>query len=141
MVKDYLKITEDVDEIVAIAHRLVDDVNAIKRIYTPLMFEKMREEIAHYTGGKLSEEETERTMYRCIYDFWVYGCTVDEEFYLGLLDKTDAEKREYMVHNIRSMYVRKLNYDAGPDRVEKLEDKYRLYKTLEPYYKRDVIEI
>ncbi|MBR4452282.1 MAG: hypothetical protein IKS39_10635, partial [Clostridia bacterium] len=28
-----------------------------------------------------------------------------------------------------------------PDRVEKLEDKYRLYKTLEPYYKRDVIEI
>ena len=141
MVKDYLKITEDVDEIVAIAHRLVDDVNAIKRIYTPLMFEKMREEIAHYTGGKLSEEETERTMYRCIYDFWVYGCTVDEEYYLGLLDKTDAEKREYMVHNIRSMYVRQLNYDAGPDRVEKLEDKYRLYKTLEPYYKRDVIEI
>jgi len=76
-----------------------------------------------------------------IYDYWVYGCTVDEEFYLHLKDKTDAEKREYMLRRFRSIYVNHLNEAAGPDRVKKLEDKYRLYQILKPYYKRDVIEI
>ena len=51
MVKDYLVITEDVDQMIEIAHRLVTDVNAIKKIYTPLMMDKMREEILHYSGG------------------------------------------------------------------------------------------
>lgn len=51
MVKDYLKVTENVDEMIEIAHRLIPDVNAVKPIYTPLMMEKMREEVIHYTGG------------------------------------------------------------------------------------------
>ena len=78
---------------------------------------------------------------RFIYDFWVYGCTVDEEFYLHLKDKNDTEKREYMVSKMRSVYLRHLNWDAGEERVIQLEDKYRLYKLLKPYYKREIIEI
>lgn len=140
MIKDYLKVTENVDEMIEIAQRLISDVNAVKPIYTPLMMEKMREDVLHYAGD-MNEEELTRTVLRCIYDFWVYGCTVDEEYYLGLISKSDAEKREYMVKNVRSMYVRHLNYAAGPDRVQQLEDKYRLYKRLKPYYKRDIIEI
>ena len=46
-----------------------------------------------------------------------------------------------MVRRIRGIYVHHLNWDAGPNRVEKLEDKYQLYQILKPYYKRDVIEI
>ena len=145
MIRDYLKITDDPKEIREIAERLVKDITinirgGIKTFYTPLMLSKMDEEIQHY-APETTPEEREELRYKFIYDYWVYGCTVDEEFYLHLKDKNDAEKREYMVRQIRNIYVQHLNWDAGPKRVEKLEDKYRLYQILKPYYKRDVIEI
>ncbi len=145
MFSDFLKITEDPKEIRAIAERLMQEAThnlkgVHKRFYTPLMLSKMREEIEHY-APEASEAEKEEMQYRFIYDYWVYGCTVEEEFYLGLKDKNDAEKREYMVRQLRNVYVRHLNWDAGPDRVDQLEDKYRLYLRLKPYYKRDVIEV
>lgn len=145
MIREYLKITEDVSEIEAIAKRLVDDITinvggVVRKFYTPLMLSKMDEEIAHYAPDT-APAKREELRWRFIYDYWVYGCTVDEEFYLHLKDKTDAEKREYMVRQLRNIYVRHLNEDAGPERVQKLEDKYRLYQILKPYYKRDVIEI
>lgn len=145
MVKDYLKITNDPQKIRQIADRLIADISTdqggiFKQLYTPLMLSKMNEDIVHYAPD-ISEDEKERLLYKFIYDYWVYGCSVDEEFYLHLKDKTDAEKREYMVRQIRHVYVRHLNWGAGPDRVAQLEDKYRLYQRLKPYYKRDVIEI
>ena len=146
MIKDYLKITDDPFEIREIAEKLIKDITVdlgdgvFKTFYTPSMLNKMDEEIMYYDPSA-SSEERKALIYRFIYDYWVYGCSVDEEFYLHLIDKKDAEKREYMVKRIRSVYVRHLNWDAGPDRVEKLEDKYRLYQILKPYYKRDIIEI
>lgn len=129
MLKDYLKITDDPKEVRAIAERLVQNITinvkgSIRKFYTPLMLSKMDEEIQHY-APETTPEEREELRYKFIYDYWVYGCTVDEEFYLHLKDKTDAEKRDYMVRQIRNIYVRHLNWDAGPERVEKLEDKYR----------------
>lgn len=145
MIKDYLKITDDPKEIRAIAEKLVKDITInikgdIRTFYTPVMLGKMDAEIAHYAPDATAEEREEMRC-RFIYDFWVYGCAVDEEFYLHLKDKGDAEKREFMVRQIRNMYVQHLNWDAGDDRVEQMEDKYRLYQKLKPYYKRDVIEI
>ena len=145
MIRDYLIITDDPKKKYEIGKRMAKEVTIregeeLKQFYTPLMLRKMADQIAHYDPS-LSAEETDCLCYQFIYDFWVYGCTVDEEYYLGLKDKTDAEKREYMVGKNRSVYVKHLNWDAGPDRVEQLEDKYRLYQTLKPYYKRDVIEI
>ena len=148
MLKDYLYITEDMKEIRGIAQKIANELTInlgegkFRPFYTPLMLSKMLEEIAHY-APETSLKEREEMRLRFIYDYWVYGCTVDEEFYLHLKDKNDAEKREYMVKQLRNVYVRHLNYEAGDDRerVEKLEDKYRLYKRLEPYYKRDVIQV
>lgn len=137
---DYLKITDNEDEMIEIAHRLIDDVNRIKLIYTPLMLEKMYEPIDRALTG-ISQEEKDRILYHSIYDYWVYGFGIDEEFSLDLLDKTDAEKREYMARLMRSMYVHHLNAAAGPDGRDQLEDKYRAYQRLKPYYKRDVIEV
>lgn len=142
MLADYLIVTENVDEMVAIAHRLVEDVNKVRHIYTPLMKEKMREEVLHYLGEEeKSETEIERIIWRCVYDFWVYGCTVDEEFYLNLLGRTDKEKREFILNQFRHIYVEHLNWDAGPERIQRLEDKFRLYKELKQFYKRDIIEV
>ena len=145
MVKEYLKITDDPKEKIETAKRLTKDLTIkeggeYKQFYTPSMFKKMDESIEHYDPS-LTDGEKEALRYQFIYDYWVYGCTVDEEYYLGLKDKTDAEKREYMIGKLRSVYIKHLNWDAGPDRVEKLEDKYKLYQILKPYYKRDVIEI
>jgi len=147
MLKEWLKITEDQDEIREIAKRIVSELTinlgGVKRnFYTPLMLSKMLDEIEHY-APETTLEEREELRWRFIYDYWVYGCTVDEEFYLHLKDKNDAEKREYMVHHLRNVYVRHLNRNAGDEfeRVAKLEDKFRCYKRLEPYYKRDVIEV
>lgn len=142
MVSEYLKVTEDVNEMIEIAKLLIIDINKIFPLYTPLMMDKMREDVLNHLGDeKKTEDEIDNIVLRCIYDFWVYGCTVDEDFYLNLFDKTDAEKREYMLRQERHLYIQHLNWDAGPDRVEQLEDKYRLYKRLKPYYKRDVIEV
>lgn len=145
MIKEYLKVTDDPKKIREIAEKLIKDITIklngkVRTFYTPLMLSKMDNEIAHYAPTATAEER-EEMRYRFIYDFWVYGCAIDEEFYLHLKDKNDAEKREYMVRQIRNMYVQHLNWDAGDDRVEQMEDKYRLYQTLKPYYKRDVIEI
>ena len=145
MLKDWLKITEDPDEIQKLGKRIAEEVTInlggnIRKFYTPLMLSKMLEEISHY-APEMTLEEREALRWKLIYDYWVYGCTVDEEYYFNLLDKTDAEKRDYMVRRIRHLYVRHLNEAAGPERIEKLEDKYRAYKMLKPYYKREVIEV
>lgn len=142
MLKDYLKITENPAEKSAIGQRLLEEVTFKngKKVYSPLMLEKMDEDIMHY-DPTLTPEERKDLLHRYIYDFWVYGCSVDEEYYLHLKDMNDAEKREYMVKMLRNNYVRHLNGAAGPDGIPQLEDKYRLYKTLKPYYKRDVIEV
>ena len=109
MVKDYLRVTEDPREIREIAERLIKDITIdlggkYKKFYTPTMLEKMDEEIKHY-ASRATPAEREEMRYRFIYDYWVYGCSVDEEFYLNLINKSDAEKREYMVKRIRSVYV------------------------------------
>jgi len=57
---NYLRITDDENEMIEIAHRLIEDVNKIKLIYTPLMMEKMYEQVDHYTGAGMSQEEKDR---------------------------------------------------------------------------------
>lgn len=146
MVKDYLKLTDDPVEIQEIGKRLMEELTMIpergdmRKFYTPFLLGKMRNEIAGYLPDA-TEEEWEEMLNICIYHYWAYGFTVDEVFYLHLKDKTTAEKLEYMPRNLRHVYVRHLNWDAGEDRVNQLEDKYRLYQRLTPYYKRDVIEV
>lgn len=145
MIKDYLVITENAEEKKTIAKRLIEDITSnfggkLVKFYTPLILDKMDEDIRHY-APELTPEEREDLRYCFVYDYWVYGCSVDEEYYLHLKDMTDAEKREYMVRQIRNVYVHHLNRDAGPDRLQKLADKYRLYQILKPYYKREVIEV
>ncbi len=147
MLKDWLKITENPSEIKEIAKRIIAEVTVDnhgekKHFYTASLLSKMREEIAHYAPDA-TPAESEDMLYRFVYDYWVYGCAVDEEFYLHLKDRNDAEKREYMVRQLRNVYVRHQNQNAGDafERVNKLSDKYRLYKRLKPYYKRDVIEV
>ena len=84
MLKDWLKITEDPAEIVELGKRLAEEITintggCIRKFYTPLMLSKMLEEIGHY-APETTLEEREELRWKFIYDYWVYGNNVDEEF-------------------------------------------------------------
>ena len=88
MIKDYLVITDNADKQNAIAQRLIEDVTRFANgqyeiFYTPQLLKNMDEEILHY-DSTLSVREREILRNRFIYDYWTYGCTVDEEFYFEL---------------------------------------------------------
>lgn len=133
----YMRITDLPSEMVAIGRQIEKDY---PEIYTPLMMEKMYEGVESHIPAASSEKQ-EEMVYRAIYDFWAYGCNVDEEFYLHFDTKTDAEKKEYLVNRLRHLYVHHLNGGGTYDMIYTLEDKYRLYRRLKPYYLREVIEI
>ena len=134
---DYLKRTDDVNEMIAIGRMIAEEK---KELYSPSMMKKMMHGVESHIPDA-SPQEKEDMVFRAIYDWWVYGSNVDEEFYLHLNEKTDAEKNEYMVDNLRVVYINRLNSGGGKEIRQLLQDKYMLYQRLKPYYRRDMIEI
>lgn len=118
------------------------------KIYTPLMIRKLEERIWKERKD-LSQKEFESLLYCSIYDYWVYGNNIDEEFYYRFYEKTHQEKITYMTNRVRLVYMDYMccggvvpaNPIVRQERIELLENKYKCYKKLEPYYKRDIIEI
>ena len=92
-----IKITEDRSEMEAIGRQIVEQEG---RIYTPLMLSKIMERIEEGMPDA-SEEERLEMLYRSVYDFWVYGNNIDEEFYLRFYEKGHEEKLSYMVTSWR----------------------------------------
>ena len=131
---EFLKITENTSEMVEIGKKLLEVKG---KIYTEKMidtiFSKIRKQMPD-----ASSQEHEEAFYRSIYDYWVYGNNIGEEFYLDFRNKSHEEKNEFMTFRNRYLYIRHLNKNAD---ANLLQDKYQAYKKLEPYYMRDVIEI
>ena len=70
MIKDYLLITDNADEQIAIAQRLIDDVTRFvnghyEKFYTPQLLKNMDEEILHY-DSTLSVSDREILRYSFI---------------------------------------------------------------------------
>ena len=136
-VKDLIIITDIPSEMVSIAKQII---KALPQLYTPIMMEKMYEGVDRHIPNA-SPEKKEEMVYRAIYDWWAYGCNVDEEFYLHFDTKTDAEKKEYLADNERERYFHHLNSGGGEAIRNILADKYFLYQRLQPYYMREMIEV
>jgi hypothetical protein len=134
---DYLKRTDNVDEMIAIGRRIAEDK---KDLYTPMMMKKMMAGVESHIPDA-SDEEKEKMVYRAIYDWWAFGANVDEEFYLHFNEMTSVEKDEYLVDSLRLRYIDHLNSGGGKAIKQLLQDKYKLYMRLKPYFKRDMIEI
>lgn len=137
-------ITENKEEMAIIGKSIVEEKSDI---YTPLMLDKIMERIKK-EHPNLNEYERQEKMYCSIYDYWVYGNDIDEEYYYKFYEKSHAEKMKYMTNRVRTVYMDYLCCgDARVDtkirkqRIDLLEMKYECYKLLKPYYKRDVIEI
>lgn len=87
-------------------------------------------------------------MYCSIYDYWVYGNNIEEEFFYGFYKKKHAEKSTYMTNRVKNVYAdylccgdARVPFEIRKPIMDQLEKKYDCYKLLEPYYKRDIIEI
>ena len=83
-------------------------------------------------------EEKEGIFYRSIYDYWVYGCNINEELFYHFSEKTHKEKCEYITVKNRFPYMHHINKKED---AHLLNDKYEAYQILKPYFKRDMIEI
>lgn len=83
-----------------------------------------------------SDAEKEEVFFHSIYDYWVYGNSIKEEFYYDFLHKTHEEKLEYLTFRNRFLYYNYLNDQKDK---EICCNKWESYKKFKDYYGRDVI--
>ena len=131
--KDIL-ITEDLSKIIEIGKEICAEKT---NIYTPTMLNTIKGTIETYMGSA-SDKEKENMLYRSIYDYWVYGNSVSEEFYMGFKDKNREERLKYIPFRWRLKYIWEIN-DKKDEHY--FGNKYETYQLLKEYYMRDVIEI
>ena len=103
--------------------------------YTSSLLSSIRETIQHHLP-KATEKEYEDVFFRSIYDYWVYGSSIQEEFYFDFLHKTDEQKKTYITIMEHVLYCEHLNRQEDS---HLLMNKYETYCLLKDYYKRDVI--
>lgn len=82
--------------------------------------------------------ERENLFFESIYNYWVFGCSVDEFYYLGFYDKNANEKNEYITRRRHNELIKKTN---NPDKRHICDNKYETYELLSDYYLRDMISI
>lgn len=87
---------------------------------------------------KATKEETEEFFYISLYDYWVYGNNINEEFFYKFYQKKHKEKDSYITFRNRFLYIWHLN---NKNDAHILNNKYETYRRLKKYYKRDMIKI
>lgn len=125
---------DDINKIIPIGKQIFDNH---KEIYTDKMTSTIMDCINDYASNLLEEEKT-NILYKSIYDYWVYGNIIDEEFYYDFINKTHLEKMEYMTFRLREKYCAHLN---SKEEQDIFVDKYKTYQRFTKYYKRDVMQI
>lgn len=127
-------ITEDREQMVKIGKEICSDKS---NIYTPAMLQTIRATINSHMSDS-TEEEKENMLYMSIYDYWVYGASISEEFYMGFKDKNREERLTYVPFRWRLKHTWELN-DRKDEHL--FTNKYETYQLLKDYYLRDVIEV
>lgn len=87
-------------------------------------------------GGDI--ETKENAFYAWLYDFWVYGVNVREEYFYDFPHKTHEEKSKYITRSNRFRYYEMLN-DKEDSII--IKHKYKTYERFGKYFDREVIEI
>lgn len=130
---DGVKITESIQEMIEIGRELIKNKPDTYRIE---ILEGMKKHIDRVMKDADANTK-EQALCRAVYDFWVYGVNVPEEFYYGFRNKSHEEKTKYITFRTRLTYARHLNDYERAHRD--LDDKYRSYELMKPYYLRDVV--
>ena len=85
-----------------------------------------------------TQEEKDEVFFRSLYDYWVYGNNIKEEFYFNFAEKTHEQKKEYLTYRNRFLYMKHLN---SVENRHYLDNKWEAYELMRPYYRRDAILI
>ncbi len=129
-----IKITDNREEMVQIGKKIVE----LKlEIYTDRMQQIIMATIDSNMPAATTKEKQEM-FYQSVYDYWMYGFNISEEFYYDVGHKTHVEKLAYINNKNRLVYINHLNDKKD---AYLLDDKFEAYKRLKPYYKRDVVQI
>lgn len=128
---DTIKITNDRNEMCAIGRTLFQEK---RDIYTAAMVNGIKTTIQNSMPNS-TDAEREKMFYCSIYDYWVYGNNISEEFYYHFDKLTHEEKKEYITFRERYDYIFHLNKKED---VPLLKGKYKAYELLSDHYFRDV---
>ena len=133
---EFLKISNDRDEQIAIAKKIVETK---KKNYSEERVAWMRKSLESLATDSLRASiSLDDLFYISIYDYWVYGNTVSEEIYFHFPFKSHEEKSEFMTFRTRNICMLKLN-DFRDSYL--FNNKYETYKLFKDYYLRDVVKI
>lgn len=125
--------TDNISEQIRIGKEIVREH---PNIYSREVMRNIRETIEKLNKG--SEFSDEELCFISIYDYWIYGFTTEEVFYLNLLGKSEAEKQQFISHMDRINYMHHLNR-AEDEHL--LTNKFETYNLLRDYFGRKVIYI
>ena len=129
-------ITDSKQDQIEIGQRLFQEKASI---YTENIVAAIKSTITRSMTSRVRQLFSEQDLFfKSIYDYWVYGNDISEEFSLRFVDKTHEQKKEYTTLRTRTQLLDKINTKED---AYLLNDKYEAYKLLEKYYLRDVIKI
>ena len=129
-----IAITNNPKEQVEIGRHIVEEKS---EIYNTRVISKIEKTIID-NMPHATQEERKSMFYRSIYDYWIYGNNISEEFCYRFYQKGHDEKATYLTYNNRMPYMRHLNDKKD---AHYLNNKYEAYLELKKYYLRDVILI
>ena len=129
-----IKITDDFCEMEAIGKSLIEEKSTI---YKPETLVALGGSVERHMPGA-DKAVKEKRLYRAIYDYWMYGNTIDEDFYLGFDSLNNEQKLEYATMRLRMAYYGYLNDPSLAHLFDNKEETFILFKN---YYLRDVIAI
>lgn len=104
-------------------------------IYTEKILKTMYSFIDRAMPG-ISAEERDLVFYGAVYDYWVYGNSIREEFYYDFIHKTHKEKQQYLTFRSRYIYYAYLNDDNGSLICS---DKWKFHNYFKGFFKRDAM--
>ena len=131
---DYLVITDNKKEQESIGRRIAEKK---QNVYSKKMIDYINAVISKKLKS-ISPELLETEVFRSIYFYWAFGCTVDEYLYLGLFNKTAKQIKEYVTLHEKILYINHLN---NSNNAHFLNNKFDAYCLLKEYFKRDMIKV
>lgn len=131
-----IKITDDKQEQILLGKELY---KKNPKTYPNERVLSMYKTIDSLASAELMRQYTkEELFFMSIYDFWVYGNTISEEFYFHFPHKTHAEKSEYTTFRTRLNYMYKIN---NKEDSYIFNNKWETYQRFKDHYHRDIILI
>lgn len=129
-----IKITEDRREMVSIGKAIFQEK---KMNYPPQMCKVIMTSIDSCMKDD-GNEAKQNMFYQSIYDYWAYGASISEEFYMNFRNLSHAERLEYIPFRWRLIHT----WDMNDRKDEHLfSNKYETYQLLRDHYLREVIEV